>query len=110
MNNVLQFAVIENAYEGVIAENLSTNNNPKLTLNDCIINNIYDAGIIGAQTNITAQNCLVSNCGRNIVLGYGGLYAFTNCTVVSYTNNYISNASPVLNISNADSTGTRLLI
>ena len=106
-NNVLQFAVIENAYEGVIAENLSTNNNPKLTLNDCIINNIYDAGIIGAQTNITAQNCLVSNCGRNIVLGYGGLYAFTNCTVVSYTNNYISNASPVLNISNADSTGTQ---
>jgi hypothetical protein len=41
------------------------------------------------------------------VLGYGGVYTFTNCTVVSYTNSYISNAYPVLNISNTDSTGTQ---
>jgi len=105
-DNVLQFAVIENGYEGVVAGNLSTDGNPKLALNDCIINNIYDAGIIGAQTNITAQNCLVRNCGRNIVLGYGGNYAFTNCTVASYSNNYISHTSPVLSISNYDSSST----
>lgn len=99
-NNVLQFAVIKNAYQGLIAENLSTGVNPKLTLNDCIVDNIYDAGILGAQTNITAQNCLVSNCGRNIVLGYGGSYSFTNCTVASFSNNYISHTSPVLTITN----------
>src|ERR1022692_477883 len=104
-DNVMQFAVIENAYEGVVAGNLSTDGNPKLALSDCVISNIYDAGIIGAQTNIIAQNCLVSNCGRNIVLGYGGVYSFTNCTVASYSNNYISHTSPVLNISNYDSSG-----
>jgi hypothetical protein len=106
-DNVMQFAVIKNAYQGTVAENLSTDGIPKLTLNDCIIDNIYDAGILGAQTNITAQNCLVSNCGRNIVLGYGGNYSFTNCTVASYSNDYITHTSPVLSISNyvASSTG-----
>ena len=99
-DNVLQFAVIKNAYQGAVAENLSTNGNPKLILNDCIIDNIYDAGILGAQTNISAQNCLVSNCGKNIVLGYGGDYSFINCTVASYSNDYIAHTSPVLNISN----------
>ena len=99
-DNVLQFAVIKNAYQGVVAESLSTDANPKLRLNDCIINNVYDAAILGTQTNITAQNCLVSNCGKNIVLQYGGNYSFTNCTVASYSNNYIAHSNPVLNISN----------
>jgi len=99
-DNQLTFAVIKNAFQGVVAQNLSTSSNPKLTLNDCIIDNIYDAGILGAQTNITAQNCLVSNCGRNIVLGYGGGYSFTNCTIASFSNDYISHISPVLTISN----------
>lgn len=99
-DNVLQFAVIKNAYQGAVAESLSSDANPKLTLSDCIIDNIYDAGILGVQTNINAQNCLVSNSGRNIVLGYGGNYSFINCTVASYSNNYISHTSAVLNISN----------
>jgi hypothetical protein len=108
-DNVLQFAVIKNAYQGTVAENLSTNSNPKLTLNDCIINNIYDAGILGVQTNITAQNCLVSNCGRNIVLGYGGGYSFTNCTVTSFSNDYISHTLPVLTMSNYLATSGNIL-
>ena len=99
-DNILQFAVIKNAYQGVVAESLSTDANPKLSLNDCIINNVYDAAILGTQTNIIAQNCLVSNCGKNIVLQYGGNYAFINCTVASYSNNFITHSNPVLNISN----------
>ncbi len=99
-DNVLQFATIRNAYQGIIASNLSTDGNPKVSLNDCIINNVYDAGILATQTNITAQNCLISNCGKDIVLGYGGNYSFTNCTAVSYANNYIADTFPVLNISN----------
>jgi len=103
-DNVLQFAVIKNAYQGVVAESLPSDANPKLTLNDCIINNVYDAAILGTQTNIIAENCLVSNCGKNIVLQYGGNYSFTNCTVASYSNNFIAHSDPVLNISNYVST------
>jgi len=73
-NNVLQFAVIKNAYQGVVGDQLSVNANPKITLNECIIDNCYDAGILGVQTDIKAQNCLISNCGKNMVLAYGGNY------------------------------------
>jgi hypothetical protein len=103
-DNILQFAVIKNAYQGIVVQNLSTDANPKVALNDCIIDNVYDAGILGTQTNITAQNCLISNCGKDIVLGSGGNYSFTNCTAVSYSNNYISDTFPVLNVSNYSST------
>lgn len=105
-DNVLQFAVIKNSYQAVVAENLSTDANPKITLNDCIIKNVYDAAILGTLTNITAQNCLVSNCGKNIVLQYGGNYSFTNCTVASYSNNFITHSNPVLDVSNYISSST----
>ncbi|HVM86577.1 MAG TPA: choice-of-anchor Q domain-containing protein [Puia sp.] len=99
-DNALQFAVIKNAYQGVVTENLSVTGNPKLKLDDCIIDNVYDAGILGIQTDIAVQNCLISNCGKNIVLNYGGNYSFINCTVAGYSNDYISHTSPVLSINN----------
>lgn len=98
-NNLLEFAVINNAYQGIIANGLSVNNNPKIILNECIINNVYDAGILATQSDIQARNCLISNCGRNIVITAGGNYNFTNCTVASYSNSYISHLQPVLNVS-----------
>ncbi len=98
-NNLLEFAVINNAYQGIIASGLSVNNNPKIILNECIINNIYDAGVLATQSDIQARNCLISNCGRNIVITAGGNYNFTNCTVASYSNNYMSHLQPVLNVS-----------
>lgn len=100
INNILQYAVIKNAYQGVISDGPSLNANPKLTLNECIIDNIYDAGILGAQTSISARNCLVTNCGKNIILGYGGSYDFENCTVASYSNEYVQHRLPVLIVSN----------
>jgi hypothetical protein len=72
----------------------------KLTLSQCIIDNIYDAGILGINTNINADNCLISNCGSNISLNLGGNYRFTNCTVATYGNLYIAHKNPVLQINN----------
>ncbi|HZE86134.1 MAG TPA: choice-of-anchor Q domain-containing protein, partial [Puia sp.] len=100
VNNNLQFAVIKNAYQGIVAETPASNAVPKVVLNQCIVDNIYDAGILGAESSIQATNCLISNCGKNIVLGYGGNYQFTHCTVASYSNDYISHTQPVLSVSN----------
>ena len=100
-NNILKYAIIKNAYQGVIAQQLSTTANPKLTLSQCIFNNIYDAGILGINTNIFADNCLVSNCGSNIQVQLGGDYRFINCTVASYGNIYIAHKNPVLQLSNS---------
>ncbi len=99
-NNSMVHTVIKNAYQGIIAQNLSTTANPKLNLSRSIITNIYDAGIIGINTNIYADNCLISNCGNNINLEFGGGYRFINCTVASFGTIYISHTEPVLNISN----------
>ena len=99
-NNVLQYAVIRNAYQGLVAQQPSINANPKLTLNECIIDNIYDVGIYGIETSINASNCLISNCGKNVQLVYGGNYQFIHCTMPTIANNYIAHKDPVLYISN----------
>lgn len=100
INNTMDFAVIKNAYQGVVAEGPSLNAAPKLVLEQCIIDNSYDAGIMGAQSSIQASNCLISNCGKNIVLGDGGSYQFTHCTAASFSNDLIAHISPVLSVSN----------
>jgi len=100
INNHLKYAVIKNAYQAVVAESPSTNANPKLILEECIIDNSYDAGILGAESSIQASNSLISNCGKNIELGYGGSYQFTNCTAAAFSNDLISHTQPVLSVSN----------
>ena len=104
-NNSLKHTIIKNAYQGIIAQQLSITPNPKVNLSQCIIDNIYDAGIIGINTNIYADNCLISNCGSNIQLSLGGDYRFVNCTVASYSNLYISHKNPVLQVSNFNMQG-----
>lgn len=99
-NNSLKHTIIKNAYQGIIIENLPTSSNPKLVLSQSIIENIYDAGILAANTSISADNCLISNCGSNIQIQFGGVYRFVNCTVASYSTIYKAHQQPVLQLSN----------
>lgn len=99
-NNMFKFAVIKNAYQAVVATGPTINANPKLILQQCIIDNAYDAGILAANTSLQANNSLISNCGSNIALIYGGDYNFTNCTAATYSNNYILHKNPVLTVNN----------
>lgn len=93
-NNLLEYAIIKNAYQGLVAEKPSVNSNPKLALKACIIDNCYDAGILGLRSDVSAENCLISNCGKNIALAYGGNYQFTHCTSASYSNPYFQHKEP----------------
>lgn len=95
-DNVLQFATVQNAFQGIVVEEPTVNVNPKVTLQECIIDNCYDAGIIGLQSDISARNCLISNNGKNMQLVRGGNYDFVHCTSVAYSNPYISHKDPVL--------------
>lgn len=108
-NNELNYAYISNAYQGIVAEKLPPNANPKVTLNECIIENVYDVGILGIQTSIDARNCVVSNCGKNILLAYGGNYNFVHCTVASYSNSFILHKEPVLQVANYVKEGSSFL-
>ena len=108
-DNVLNFAIIKNAFQGLVADKPSVNANPKLTLNECIIDNCYDAGILGIQSNITAQNCLISNCGKNVLLVRGGIYNFTHCTSAAYSNSFILHKEPALLVTNFIKDGNNFL-
>lgn len=95
-DNYLQYAVIKNAYQGIVVSEPSTNANPKVILSESVIDNCYDAGILSVESDIRAQNCLISNCGKNMVLALGGNYDFNHCTSVAYSNTFIQHKEPVL--------------
>lgn len=99
-NNLIQYAVIKNAYQGIIAEQGSVNGAPKVQLDQTIIDNIYDAGILAIQSDLQVRNSLITNCGKNVVLGYGGNYEFTNCTVAAFSSSYILHKDPCLLVTN----------
>ncbi len=90
-----------------ILRKMPTRNSPS---NNASPDNIFSEGILGIQTSIDASNCLVSNCGSNIVLGYGGDYHFINCTVAGYSNNYIQHAMPGLTLTNYIVQGSNTLV
>jgi hypothetical protein len=108
-DNVLNYAVFQNGYHTLVTEGPSTDPNPKLSLNQCIINNSLSDGILSTQSSITAINCLISNCGQNIIIGQGGTYQFEYCTVASYSTNYLSHQLPVLSVTNASIDGSQTL-
>ena len=97
-NNVINYGIIKNAYQGIVAAEPSAGT--KLTLNETIIDNAYDAGLFGINTSIDARNLLISNCGKNLLVAKGGTYNFTHCTIAAFSNNYIQHKEPVLLVSN----------
>lgn len=99
-DNIFDYAVIKNAYQALVVQDPSINTNPKLILNECIVDNAYDAGIIGLNSSIKARNCLISNCGKNVILAKGGDYQFTHCTAATFSNSYLLHRDPVLFVSN----------
>lgn len=101
-NNSIEYAVIKNAHQGLVVQYPAATNDPKLTLHQTIIDNIYDAGILAQYSSIAAQNVLLSNCGSNIVITNGGDYRFTHCTIATYANVNIQKPGPLLQISNGD--------
>jgi hypothetical protein len=101
ISNVMNYAVVKNAYQGIRAELPARNNQTKVTLNQCVVDNIYDIGILCLATTLNATNCLVSNCGNNIAIAAGGSYNFNHCTVASIYNTYLQHKNPVLYVSDA---------
>ena len=102
VNNELAFVSVLNATNGLVVRDPATNNNPKLTLEQCIINNASNTGIFAAFSSIKAVNCLISNCGQNLQIAAGGDYHFDHCTIVSYSNRFLSHQAPVLAIKDYD--------
>ena len=103
-DNVLQFTYIKNAYQAVVVQQPSVNTNAKLILRQCVIDNAYDAGLLLSNTNIVAENSLISNCGRNIHIEYGGSYSFVHCTSSAYSNSSMYHQKSAIYLSDGNNT------
>lgn len=108
-DNYLQYAIVKNAYQGIAVSGPSVNGNPKIILSESIIDNCYDAGILALQADIKAQNCLISNCGKNMLLAMGGNYDFNHCTSVAYSNSLLQHKDPVLQVTDFVKEGNTIL-
>lgn len=101
IDNELRFAIVKNATQAIVLDGPASNSNPKLLLQQSVIDNAFESGIYAIESSISANNSLVSNCGNNIFIQLGGQYNFTNCTVAAYSNTFIIHTNPVLQVSNA---------
>ncbi len=97
-NNILRYTTIKNAYQAIVCVDPSPG--IKLKLQQTIIDNAYDAGILAINTSIEAENLLVRNCGKNIVIVKGGNYVFEHSTIAAYSTGFIQHREPAVAISN----------
>lgn len=100
LDNYMQFVDVKNAYQAIVVDQPASNAAPKLTMQQCIINNAFDAGIFASNSSVAASNLLISNCANNIFVQGGGNYVFTHCTAASFSNNFLLHKTPVLSLSN----------
>ena len=98
-NNSIRYAEIKNATFGALLFNPdAATPRPSLALNNTVIRNISGAnisfanaaasnggGIISYSGDVTATNCLFTNCGEYAMIGVGGSYALNFCTIANYT-------------------------
>ena len=99
-DNQLQHCIIKNAYQGLVAENPASNSNPKVTIDQCIFDNIYDKALLCSNSSLTVRNCLISNCGFGFYAVAGGTYNFNHCTFASFSNYYLSHKESLITLSN----------
>ncbi len=103
-DNRLVFAEIKNAYQALVVDGPSGSSNPKLVLQQCIIDNAYNTGLFCNNSSVEANNSLISNCSKNIFIQLGGNYNFTNCTMAAYSTNYLFHTNPALLLQNFSNT------
>ncbi len=84
-DNEFSYTNIRNGLIGLYVDSLSINDNPKVKLNNCRIENMTASALYGINAEISAENCLFANCEQCLLYGYaGGKYDFTNCTFGNY--------------------------
>ena len=79
-------------------QHYATDNTPTVTLDRCIIKNSGSTAMAAFQTNLTATNCLFYAAGGSMILGVGGTYNLSYCTIANVYNRYIDHKNQSLAI------------
>ena len=100
-NNSIRYTEIKNATFGALLYNREPQAgmpHPTLVLNNTVFRNISGSnvsfanadpgtggGVISYSGDVTATNCLFTNCGEYAMVGIGGTYDLNFCTIANYT-------------------------
>ncbi|MFY0603564.1 MAG: hypothetical protein JXQ93_06410 [Flavobacteriaceae bacterium] len=96
-DNEINHAEIKNAIIGILVDSIGTPTTPTLTLKNTQIYNHSNYGILGRETNISAENIVVGNAGlASLAATVGGTYNFTHATFANYWNNSVRPLPTVL--------------
>ena len=111
--NIVDFAVIRNAENGIFKQGSPQNDNgqdtiPQLVIVNTIIENMSSAGILAFNASLRVYNTLVNHCVGHIIGNFeGGRYSYTHCTLDNGNNLFVREA-PVAEFSDGmDEHGTR---
>lgn len=97
-DNQIDYAIFKNGYIGIEADTLGNSSNPTLTINNTIIKNMANIGILGQGTKLTATNCVIANCAQYaLVCNIGGDYDFRHCSIGNYWSSSRQTPSLLLN-------------
>lgn len=106
-NNSIKGAIIKNAYQAIAIAPQGVAPIPKLVLENTVIENAFDFGLLAVNTSINATNNLIFNCGTNMALVQGGIYNFEHCTSATINTNFILHTNPNVTVTNfANNNGT----
>ena len=90
-NNLLDYAIIENAITGITIGNPDEDTLADLTLKHSIIRHTSQMGLAAYSSDVVAENLLIMNSGSsNLVNAAGGFYHYNHCTFVNTPNLFYS--------------------
>lgn len=102
IDNVMNYAIIKNAFIGLQVEPLPFNasaptSTNKLILNNCIVQNSSAVGMLATNYLIDATNSIFSKSGQyNLLLRGGGEYQFYHSTIANYWDESVRETPAVL--------------
>jgi len=92
-DNVISNSRIENARYGIWLGTPDTDTIPDLRIENSIIHNMSQTGVIAFTSDLTMENSLIYNCGEQAVANLaGGNYRYNHCTLGGYSNRFIREA------------------
>ena len=84
-NHLIRHAIIQNGTNGVwLDSTLNLTNTPNLILENTIIRNFSNYGLMACRNHVQGENLVVGNCRTAVSLKRGGRYRFAHCTMATY--------------------------
>jgi len=83
----INYAIIKNGTVGLHVDSIGSTERPTLRIRNTIIKNKSLVGLLAQGSNVRAENLVVSNCGKHLMmLALGGSYEFKHSTFANYFN------------------------